>query len=332
MRGRQLTVLQTPDVQPQKTDAAGRPAPLGVLSVHFEGGRCRVRCPFCYLGQRSGTDEADSEMAELDLALVEDALLRLDYRELAVTLSEPSSSSFLQGQGPGQRPGEVPEPVLAALARFVQAATARGRLAAVTTTLAVARQLPAVALFGIGRLNLSVDPWKGPCQAIDIASTLAEIRAKWSAERVLIVTLSTQRFAEELQTGLLGELLALHDVDRIALNALKPPPAWCDRAFWLQALARLRPLLRQHLDRRLFLDCYVAARLLGIGDCPARPDISPNSGPNSGSTSGPASRPGVAFRSCVYQPAPDFIADSGAELAAKLAGFVVPAICPFPIR
>ena len=29
-------------------------------------------------------------------------------------------------------------------------------------------------------------------------------------------------------------------------------------------LARLRPLLERELDRRLFLDCYVAARLLGI--------------------------------------------------------------------
>ena len=29
----------------------------------------------------------------------------------------------------------------------------------------------------------------------------------------------------------------------MALNALKPPPDWCDRVFWLRTLAKLQPLL-----------------------------------------------------------------------------------------
>ena len=31
---------------------------LGVLSIHFDGGRCHVRCPFCYLGEREGTAQS----------------------------------------------------------------------------------------------------------------------------------------------------------------------------------------------------------------------------------------------------------------------------------
>jgi hypothetical protein len=303
-------------------------APLGVLSVHFEGGRCRVRCPFCYLGRRSGAMDSDGESSSrLDVELVLEALEALNYRELAVTLSEPI------------------ETVLDPLYRLLQAATARGRLVAVTTTFEILDKLlrrrsslgePAVqdALAWAGRLNLSVDPWKGqvsPALASagrvvvdDIAALLLRTRASFSAERVLIVTLSSLRFAEELlgdgENGLLAALLELPDVDRVALNALKPPPPWCDRAFWLRSLARLAPLLRKYLDRKLFLDCYVAARILGLGGCPARPDLSP----------APAAS-GVAFRSCVYQAAPDFVAQSGAELHRRLHDFTVPAACPFPI-
>lgn len=296
----------------------GKAASLGVLSVHFEGGRCRVRCPFCYLGQRSGAADEAAPLAGIDIELVETALRTLSYRELAVTLSEPI------------------EPVLEPLGRLVRVAGERGLLAAVTTTLAVSQQLPDSALAGVGRLNLSVDPWKGQVAAPkgsvdvgDVAAALANLRRRSPAERVLIATLSTQRFAEELlQTdGLLAALLSLPDVDRVALNALKPPPPWCDRAFWLRTTARLGPLLRQHLDRRLFLDCYVAARILGIGDCPARPDLSPVPAAAPGSGGGQ-----VAFRSCVYQPAPDFIAGTSDELATRLRAFAVPAVCPFPIR
>lgn len=320
MRGGRLKVLSSTDERSHVPPEVGKAASLGVLSVHFEGGRCRVRCPFCYLGQRSGASDEAAPLSGLggidgiDLGLMETALRTLSYRELAVTLSEPI------------------EPVLEPLGRLVRVAGERGLLAAVTTTLAVSQQLPDAALSGVGRLNLSVDPWKGQVaapkgsvEAADVATALASLRRRSQAELVLIVTLSTQRFAEELleKDGLLGALLALPDVDRVALNALKPPPPWCDRAFWLRTTARLGPLLRQHLDRRLFLDCYVAARILGLGDCPARPDLSPAPGVGAG---------GVAFRSCVYQPAPDFVAGTSDELADRLRAFTVPAVCPFPIR
>ena len=128
--------------------------------------------------------------------------------------------------------------------------------------------------------------------------------------------------------------LALPSVDRVALNALKPPPPFCDRRFWLQALQRLGPLLREHLDRRLFLDCYVAARILGLGGCPARPDLSPASTTEYTQIGRkPAASPGAAaeFRSCVYQPAADFVIDRSDELSARLQSFTPPAVCPFPI-
>jgi hypothetical protein len=303
-------------------DRADKPGLLGVLSVHFEGGRCRVACPFCYLGERAGVSDhtlLDSE------GLVREALHRLPYRELAIALSEPI------------------EPVLPLLERLVRTASDRGKLVAITTTLAVAQELPAPVLRGTGRLNLSIDPWKatGDGRVSGRAAsgqqvTAAEVQAvlrripevpdRSRPERVLIVTLSTQRFAEQVRDGLLAELLALPEVDRVALNALKPPPPWCDRAFWMRTLSSLRPLLREHLDRRLFLDCYVAARLLGIGGCPARPDLSPAPASASASASG-----AIAFRGCVYQREPDFVTASADELVARLRGFTPPERCPFPI-
>jgi hypothetical protein len=39
----------------------------------------------------------------------------------------------------------------------------------------------------------------------------------------------------------------------------------------------------------------------------------------------------VAFRGCVYQPAPDFLIQRGDDLAARLQGFTPPAQCPFPV-
>jgi hypothetical protein len=309
-----------------------------VLSIHFEGGRCRVACPFCYLGKRAGQAQGG-----LDIDLVVELLQQLPYREVAVSLSEPI------------------EPVLPALARIIATAQALRRPVAVTTTLAVAAQIEVAALAGISRLNLSVDPWKkGPSSAASVPPSaspgklrvlsadansqtvasadparpldpeelfadLALVAARLpQAERVLIVSLSTQRFAEQLWDGLLAQLLTHPAVDRVALNALKPPPSWCDRVFWLRALQRLGPLLQQHLDRRLFLDCYVAARILGIGGCPARPDLSPSS-----SEEAPQGR--LAFRGCVYQSRPDHIVDSASDLAARLQQFVPPAECPFPV-
>jgi hypothetical protein len=332
--------------EPGARERAAQPAKdagaLGVLSVHFEGGRCRIACPFCYLGEREGS--AGHTLLDSE-ALVCEALRRLPYRELAVALSEPV------------------EPVLPLLARLVAVANRSGRPVAITTTLAVASTLSPAVLAGVARLNLSIDPWKerepekergaaATPTGVDVAAVQSVLRrlpravsqpvhpgdqeeergAGRGPERVLIVTLSTQRFAEQVRDHLLADLLALPEVDRIALNAVKPPPRWCDRAFWLKTLHALRPLLREHLDRRLFLDCYVAARLLGIGGCPARPDLSPAPVPvGSSLEEGAAGARPLAFRACVYQREADFLVHHADELVDRLRGFTPPARCPFPI-
>ncbi|MCS6913097.1 MAG: hypothetical protein RMK29_01755 [Myxococcales bacterium] len=300
MRRNGLPLLPTKGVGLTQDSAEGQG--LGVLSVHLDGGRCRVGCPFCYLGRRTGRATGG-----LDVDLLDQMLATLPYREIALALSEPV------------------EPVLPVLERIARTAAARGRLLAVTTTPQVVAALPPGSLTGVGRLSLSLDPWKGPEKGLLdgawAARAAATARAAYSGEIVLIVTLSTRQFAQQLLDGLLGELLALAEVDRVALNAVKPPPPWCNRRFWLFALSRIAPLLRQHLDRRLFLDCYVAARLLGLGSCPARPDLSP----------APDGVAGVAFRGCVYQPAPDYVTASASDLCERLKTFCPPAVCPFPI-
>src|SRR5437868_5658497 len=81
----------------------------------------------------------------------------------------------------------------------------------------------------------------------------------------LLVSLVSPEFATRLiDDGLLGALVDLPAVDRVALNGLKPPPRWCRRSFWMAAASRLRPLLARALDHKLFLDCYVAARIFGL--------------------------------------------------------------------
>ncbi len=280
---------------------------LGVLSVHFDGGRCHVRCAFCYLGEREGTAQSG-----VPVELLCASLEQLPYQELAIALSEPV------------------EPVLGTLGRLVEVASRHGRLVTVTTTIAGALCLPQQAWQGIGRLNVSIDPQKGQMKAPvgqvipqDVAEALRLIPAE--VEKVLIVTLSSQAFAEELWSGLLAALLALPEVDRVALSGLKPPPPWCDSSYWLRSLARIGGLLREHLDKRLFLDCYVAARILKVGGCPARPDLSPTSKEES-------SQGRLAFRSCVYQPRADFVVESAEALAVQLADFAAPERCPFPIH
>ena len=280
---------------------------LGVLSVHFDGGRCHVRCAFCYLGVREGTAQSG-----VPVELLCASLEQLPYQELAIALSEPV------------------EPVLPTLRRLVDVVTEHGRLVTVTTTIAGALCLPQLAWQGIGRLNVSFDPQKGQKKAAvglvspqDVAEALRLIPAE--VEKVLIVTLSSQAFAEELWSGLLAALVALPEVDRVALSGLKPPPPWCDSSYWLRSLARIGGLLREHLDQRLFLDCYVAARILKVGGCPARPDLSPTSKEES-------SRGRLAFRSCVYQPRADFVVESAEALAVQLADFAAPERCPFPIH
>lgn len=305
MRRNHLPVIAS-DCTPLSS-ASHMPVTLGVLSIHLVGGRCRVGCPFCYMADRQGADLQAPGEGELDLTPLREALRdRLRPSEIAVAVNEPVEAAL---------------PALAEIAALCQGARAP---LTVTTTLAGAAALPDEALRPVGRLNLSVDPFKGRVQAADVAQAVSALRARpgpWAGEVVLLVSLSTQRFAQALVGGLLAELLATEGVDRVALNGLKPPPAWCDRAFWLRALAGLGPLLRRELNRRLFLDCYVSARILGIGGCPARPDLSPGPGPGQ-----------LAFRSCVYQPAPDFVVRSGQELGDRLTGFTPPEVCPFTIK
>lgn len=267
---------------------------LGVLSLHLDGQPCRVGCPFCYLGARVESGAG----AGLDGALIEAALGRLDYDEVAVAVSEPASAW------------------LERLGAIVRAAGARGRPVALTTTPAVVLGTPAV-VDGVGRVSLSIDPQKGAVTPQVVRRAARAARGP-GREVVLIVSLISPEFADQVIDGLLAEYLEIAEVDRVALNALKPPPPWCGRRFWLQACARLGPLLARHLGRRLFLDCWVGARILGIGPCPARPDLSPAGA-------------GAAFRSCVYQAAPDFEAASVDELEARLAGFAAPPVCPFVI-
>lgn len=280
---------------------------LGVLSVHFDGGRCHVRCPFCYLGEREGTAQSG-----LPVELLGASLQSLPYDELAIALSEPIA------------------PVLAPLRRLVDAAASRGRLVTVTTTIAGALAIPASDWQGISRLNLSIDPLKGQYRApvgdvvpADIAEALRLFPKE--VEKVLIVTMASAAFAEQLAGGLLAALVGLPEVDRVALSGLKPPPPFCTADYWLRFLARIGPLLREQLDKRLFLDCYVAARILKIGGCPARPDLSPTSKEE-------ASRGALAFRSCVYQSQADFVVRSAEELRSRLESFSAPLVCPFPIH
>lgn len=314
---------------------------LGTLSIHFEAGRCRVACPFCYLGQRTGAHEG-LVAAQFDADLAQ-AIETLPYRELAMTLSEPIEPLLEGPSGLGSPGKDAPQSLFG---RLLSIAQARGRTTAVTTTLAVAAQLTPDRLPAPSRFNLSIDPWKGPAQRPqqgpsspldlpEIARVVALVKQRFASECVLILSLSTLRFVEELCDGLLASLLALPTVDRIALNALKPPPSWCDSKLWLRLLAAIRPLLAKELDRRLFLDCYVAARILGLGPCPGRPDLSPAFGapPDTALIPLGRARPdSLAFRACIYQPAPDFHVASSADLAQRLASYVVPATCPFPIH
>jgi hypothetical protein len=277
--------------------------------VHLDGRACRVGCEFCYLAQRQGSGTDGSQPFA---ARVAELLGLLAYDEVAVAVSEPV---------------ELARPLLSVI---TDAARARGRPVTITTTLAVAAAEP--SLFdGVDRVSLSVDPRKGSVRPAAVGQLARLIKARAPGlEVVLIVSLITPEFAARLvEDGLLEALVDAPAVDKVALSALKPPPVWCDRAFWLRALARLRPLLARALDRKLFLDCYVAARILGLGGCPARADLSPAPVPI---RLAGGEGVGVAFRGCVYQPAPDYVTDEAAVLATRLADFSPPAECPFPIR
>lgn len=277
-------------------------AGLGVLSVHLDGVPCKVGCEFCYLGGRSGGvgGPPPGQHSPGSLAALTDMVNQLDYDELAIALSEPV------------------EPQLPALHALFATARARGKRTTVTTTMAIAGTHRA-SLAGLSRLNLSVDPRKGrvlPERIAQLAQLLKQDTP--TLDIVLLPTLISPEFASWLITeGGLERLLALPGVDKVALSALKPPPPWCDRAFWMRTLRAIDSLLQQHLDRRLFLDCYVAARWLGLGGCPARPDLSPDGD-------------GWAFRGCVYQPRAEATVLDAATLTARLRSFSPPDVCPFP--
>jgi hypothetical protein len=268
---------------------------VGVLSIHLDGEVCRVGCEFCYLGARRG------ESARGDLEVLEALVERVAWDELAVAVSEPA------------------EAAAPAIARLAALCVRRHRPLAITTTQQLAAAHPEL-LDGAARVNLSVDPRKGAVDPERIGALAAALHARFpSLDVVLIVSLIDPPFAERLiEGGLLARLVDLTSVDKVALNALKPPPPWCDRAFWLRALRTLEPLLSRALDTRLFLDCYVAARIVGLGGCPARADLSPAPG-------------GFAFRACVYQPSADLVAGDPDTLGRALAGFTPPERCPFPI-
>jgi hypothetical protein len=184
---------------------------------------------------------------------------------------------------------------------------------AITTTADVVSSDPWV-IDGVSRLTISVDPAKGEVDASRI-DALARAIARPGLEIVTLVSLATPSFCSRLADGLLAEIVACPSVDAIALNGLKPPPPWCDRAFWLAFLAKIRPLLDAQLGRRLHLDCYVSARILGLSDCPAKPDVAA----------------GREFRACVYQARADFVFEDADDLARRVADYRAPAECPFAI-
>src|SRR5262249_251283 len=186
----------------------------------------------------------------------------------------------------------------AGLEAIATAAKAHAIPLTITTTAAVVAADPWV-LDGARRVSISIDPEKvrserpralASVEDLELPVAL-DLAPRAGVEVIALVSLASPEFAEALAGGLLAELLARPGFAAVALNGLKPPPPWCDRAFWLRFCARIRPLLEKHLHRRLHLDCYVGARILGLGGCPAKPDVSP----------------GREFPACVYQPVPPFL-------------------------
>lgn len=271
------------------TNWQARPPQLDVLSVHLTAAPCHVGCEFCYLGARLPLSPA----ARLDPSLIAAILGGIACREVAVALNEADDES----------------------ARALQVIAGRARelscMISLTTTPQVILARPMLAE-GITRLTLSVDARKGVYRARELGPVLAAIRGR-ARELILMVTLDSPTFAEELLQTELLELLKLPEVDCIALNALKPLPAWCGRDFWLAFCARAAPLLKRYLGTRLFLDCTVMSGFLGLGECPGRADISP----------------GPEFRRCVYQSVADFSFTDHADFINKIKNITPLDICPF---
>ena len=297
---------------------------MSTLGFHLDGRICRVGCSFCYLGARRSVPAETPDLAQTG------------ERTLAPELLGDIVREMVAGTGFGDIAVAVSEPAgrwRAGLSALAQAARAHGVALAITTTPDVVANDPWV-LDGASRVSLSIDPEKGrpekgrpekgrPEKGLAGGEVAADVLASALAacelpglEVVALVSLSSPAFAAELERGLLERLLAEPRLDLVALNGIKPPPPWCDRAFWLRFCARIAPLLDRHLHRRLHLDCYVGARIVGLGGCPAKPDVSP----------------GREFRACVYQAAPDFVFADAADLARRTADYLPPAACPFEIR
>jgi hypothetical protein len=266
---------------------------LGTLGFHLDGRPCRVGCSYCYLGAR--TPRVGAGERALDGGVAAAIVAGAPARDVAVAISEPAGRWR------------------AGLEAIVAAARARGLPLAVTTTPQVVASDPWV-VDGAARLTVSVDPEKGEVDVGALRSVLAGV-ARPDLEIIALPSLVSPGYVDRLARGLLAELLAAPEISAVALNGLKPPPPWCDRRFWIAFLARIRPLLDEHLGRRLHLDCYVGARILGLGACPAKPDVSA----------------GREFRACVYQARPDFVFATADELLRRTADYEPPAACPFAI-
>lgn len=268
---------------------------LGTLGFHLDGRPCRVGCDFCYLGLRPLV-RAGAREASLDPALLAEIVAQAPARDVAVAISEPAARWR------------------AGLEAVAGAARARGLALAVTTTPEVVEKDPWVA-DAATRLTLSVDPAKGELPSAGRISEIASHVARVDLEVVALPSLVSPEYCDVLASGLVAGLLDAPHIDIVALNGLKPPPPWCDTRFWMSFLARLGPLLDRHLGKRLHLDCYVGARILGLGACPAKPDVAA----------------GREFRACVYQAQPDFTFTDATDLATRVADYTPPAVCPFPI-
>src|SRR5262249_25670420 len=196
---------------------------LGTLGLHLEGRPCRVGCSFCYLGARPAASPGD-ENDEMDPDVAAAVVAAAPATGVAVALSEPASRWR------------------ASLDAVKAAAARRGiPVASTTTPAAVARDL--WILDGCRTLNLSIDPAKAPGKgSVDVASLRRVLRRAFlpaGLEVVGLVSLVSREFADRLARGLLAELVAEPAFAFIGLNGLKPPPPWCDRAFWLRFLARI---------------------------------------------------------------------------------------------
>ena len=156
---------------------------LGTLSFHLDGAICRVNCEYCYLGARPGPRGG---ARSLDAALMEELIATLPYKEVAVSLSEPAE---MWAHG---------------LKAVIRAARNRGKPVAVTTTLAVARNHIGM-LSEATRINLSVDPAKGPVNVRVIADSVTSELAKRQSMTNQCLTTGCWDYTSDGKVELIGK-------------------------------------------------------------------------------------------------------------------------------